>query len=854
MGARRAGRERRGGRRRRRHRRRAPHREPQPPVGHRALPGRGHRRRRHPARHLHHGRPAHRRDGPAAVRSPRRRPQPLDRRGRGQSGISGYGNSVGVPTVGGEIVFDETYADNPLVNVLCLRHPARPTAWCWAGHRAWATWPCCWARTTGRDGIGGVSVLASAGFGDDAEADAAKRPSVQVGDPFEEKRLIEACLALLDAGLVVGIQDLGGAGLTCATSETASRGRRGHGRRRDRRPAARAGHGAVRGDDQRVPGADAGHRRARRPRPRCWPSARRWEVRARSSAGSPPAGQRRPTAGLRSSTAGTARCWPTCRPRSLHEDAPALRPAAGTRPPTSDAGRRRRPGRPGLPTRPTTAAPICSRCSMDTSWVSSPVRPPAVPQHRRGPGRRRRRAAAPAPGHRRRHRAAAWRSPPTATTAGARSIPGPARRSSVAESAAQPGLRRRPPAGPGQLPQLRQPRAPRGDVAAVGGDRRHGRGLPGARHPGHRRQRQPLQREPRARHRPHPGRRHAGPGRPPRPPPARRRAWSTGSRLVLVGRRPSAELGRLAVGPGRGATAAAGCPRSTWPCTWPVAEAGARPWWPAGLLERRPRRRRRRARRGPGRDGRALAASASPRRGCTPTSTCSARRPSRVVLCVDPESAARPVLNVLRARPACRRRASAWPAATAWSVKDLLDLGLAEATDRPGDGGSPDALGAGTVGFRDGRSVDWPLRASPARIAPADPSRRTARPLEDPVRPADDERRDDDTPNEACGVFGVYAPGQPVAHLTYCGLYALQHRGQESAGMAVSDGDDHHRGQGHGPGVQRLRRAHARRPRRPPGHRPHPLLDHRVEHLAQRPAGVPRRRRPPASPSATTAT
>ena len=77
--------------------------------------------------------------------------------------------------------------------------------------------------STGRDGIGGVSVLASAGFGD-SEDDAAKRPSVQVGDPFEEKRLIEACLDLLDAGLVVGIQDLGGAGLTCATSETASRG------------------------------------------------------------------------------------------------------------------------------------------------------------------------------------------------------------------------------------------------------------------------------------------------------------------------------------------------------------------------------------------------------------------------------------------------------------------------------------------------------------------------------------------------------------------------------------------------------------------------------------------------------
>ena len=77
-------------------------------------------------------------------------------------------------------------------------------------------------RTTGRDGIGGVSVLASAGFESD-EVDDQKRPSVQVGDPFEEKRLIEASLELLDRGLVVGIQDLGGAGLTCATSETAAR-------------------------------------------------------------------------------------------------------------------------------------------------------------------------------------------------------------------------------------------------------------------------------------------------------------------------------------------------------------------------------------------------------------------------------------------------------------------------------------------------------------------------------------------------------------------------------------------------------------------------------------------------------
>src|SRR4051812_41814386 len=138
------------------------------------------------------------------------------------SGISGYGNSVGVPTVGGEVVFDETYAENPLVNVLCLGIMPKDRL-VLARASGVGNLAVLLGSTTGRDGIGGVSVLASAGFGD-AEAEQVKRPSVQVGDPFEEKRLIEACLELLDRRLVVGIQDLGGAGLTCATSETASRG------------------------------------------------------------------------------------------------------------------------------------------------------------------------------------------------------------------------------------------------------------------------------------------------------------------------------------------------------------------------------------------------------------------------------------------------------------------------------------------------------------------------------------------------------------------------------------------------------------------------------------------------------
>ena len=145
------------------------------------------------------------------------------------SGISGYGNSVGVPTIGGELTFDQCYGSNPLVNVLAVG--ALPTERLALGVASGiGNYAVLLGSSTGRDGIGGVSVLASAGFsGEDGAAsiDEAKRPSVQVGDPYEEKRLIEACLELLDLGLVVGIQDLGGAGLVCATSETAAKGRVG---------------------------------------------------------------------------------------------------------------------------------------------------------------------------------------------------------------------------------------------------------------------------------------------------------------------------------------------------------------------------------------------------------------------------------------------------------------------------------------------------------------------------------------------------------------------------------------------------------------------------------------------------
>jgi phosphoribosylformylglycinamidine synthase len=135
------------------------------------------------------------------------------------AGIGGYGNSIGIPTVGGEIVFDAAYAGNPLVNVLCLgiarrddivkgaaKGPGNPVYYVGA--------------KTGRDGIHGAT-MASAEF-DEKSAD--KRPAVQVGDPFMEKLLMEACLEVLQTGAVVGIQDMGAAGFTCSTSEMGSRG------------------------------------------------------------------------------------------------------------------------------------------------------------------------------------------------------------------------------------------------------------------------------------------------------------------------------------------------------------------------------------------------------------------------------------------------------------------------------------------------------------------------------------------------------------------------------------------------------------------------------------------------------
>ena len=138
---------------------------------------------------------------------------------RAVAGIAGYGNCVGVPTVGGETVFDPAYAENPLVNAMCVG--LLPTS---RVLRAKASGTgnllVLYGALTGRDGIGGASVLAS----QDLEGSGEKRPSVQIGDPFRGKALIEVSLALVEAELVVGLQDCGAAGLASSLAEMASEG------------------------------------------------------------------------------------------------------------------------------------------------------------------------------------------------------------------------------------------------------------------------------------------------------------------------------------------------------------------------------------------------------------------------------------------------------------------------------------------------------------------------------------------------------------------------------------------------------------------------------------------------------
>src|SRR6476646_976589 len=135
------------------------------------------------------------------------------------AGIAGYGNSIGIPTIGGEVAFDSSYAGNPLVNVFCLGIAKQADiikgVASGVGNAVYNV-----GAKTGRDGIHGAT-MASAEFD---EKSSEKRPAVQVGDPFMEKLLLEACLEVMQTDTLIGIQDMGAAGLTCSTTEMGSRG------------------------------------------------------------------------------------------------------------------------------------------------------------------------------------------------------------------------------------------------------------------------------------------------------------------------------------------------------------------------------------------------------------------------------------------------------------------------------------------------------------------------------------------------------------------------------------------------------------------------------------------------------
>ncbi|MCU0301879.1 MAG: phosphoribosylformylglycinamidine synthase subunit PurL [Candidatus Nanopelagicales bacterium] len=139
------------------------------------------------------------------------------------AGIGGYGNCLGLPNIGGEVVFDAVYQGNPLVNALCVGVMKHEDIHLASAHGV-GNLVVLYGARTGGDGIGGASILASDTF---SEGGPTKRPAVQVGDPFMEKLLIECTLEVLRAGLVEGIQDLGAAGISCATSELASNGEGG---------------------------------------------------------------------------------------------------------------------------------------------------------------------------------------------------------------------------------------------------------------------------------------------------------------------------------------------------------------------------------------------------------------------------------------------------------------------------------------------------------------------------------------------------------------------------------------------------------------------------------------------------
>ena len=222
-------------------------------------------------------------------------------------GIGHYGNSIGVATVGGEIYFEAPYEHNCLVNAMCVGI-AKTEDMVRAAAAGVGNAVVLMGASTGRDGIGGASVLASAELG---EGDEAKRPTVQIGDPFEESKLLECCLELLEKGLLVSLQDLGAAGLTSSAGEMASAGGVGIDLDVARVPLREADM-----EPFEIMVSESQERMLARGRagegaPRCWRSARNGRPARRRSASSPTAARCGSCAARRSSARCRSRRWST---------------------------------------------------------------------------------------------------------------------------------------------------------------------------------------------------------------------------------------------------------------------------------------------------------------------------------------------------------------------------------------------------------------------------------------------------------------------------------------------------------------------------------------------------------------
>ena len=420
---------------------------------------------------------------------------------RAVAGIGAYGNSVGVPTVGGEAVFDPAYADNCLVNAMCvgLLPSDRVTR---AGARTPGHQLVLYGATTGRDGIGGASVLASQELGEGA---AEKRPSVQIGDPFTGKKLIEVSVELVERGLVESLQDCGAAGLASALAEMARDGA-GVDVHLDRVPLREEL------EPWEIMISESQERMVAVVRPGFLEAVE--EVCARWELHCTPIGEVTDTGELRAFHSGeTLGEIPA---HLLTDEAPRYRVEPRPRTPLAPA--------PDPPPAPARAARLAERPQPRLDLRA--LRPPGRLADGAPPGPGCRGAAAPA------------------LDAGARGVPGRPRagrcpvaaaggRAGCPGGGAQRRVRRREAPGPDRLPQLRQPGEAGGRMGARRGDRGDGPRGGGARRAGRLRKRLALQRDRRARDPADAGRRlrRARAGRARRPEPVaegRRRASSPG--------------------------------------------------------------------------------------------------------------------------------------------------------------------------------------------------------------------------------------------------------------------------------------------------------------------------------------